>query len=373
MIAETMRPVAGVTQGEQVGAGHPPPGPENGGATPAPGPGPLQHPASAERGQAPAAVKSKAKLKLALEGWSEHGEEAMTGVQEAEGGETPERMHPRAARAKLAEAQDYLAHLEFARRAKLRLDGTTAALDEEIVRARNAVVRFSDLANARIEQRRRTAARPVSAVSPRPECCLFLDECGNHNLRADDDPFPVFCLCGIIVAAERYDAFDALWKGWKARRLGSPHARVHEPKVRHCSAAFYRKDAEEQRERLDSLGQQLAELEFTCVAAAVDKRRFAELYPTGTVDDFLPRSAYLMCIDFVFERFVHYLCDAAGDARTNASGEPRTPRRRRGARRVSPPTPRRHAMAVGAAVSPWTPSLHRVPAQGRRLERLGGR
>lgn len=246
--------------------------------------------------------------------------------EHAEGINSPERLHPRAARIKLAEAQDYLAHLEVARRAKLRLDGATASLDDEIVRARNAVVRLGEAANARIEQRRRTLGKPVPAVEPRPECMLFLDECGNHNLSPERDPFPVFCLCGIIVAAERYDAFDALWKGWKARWLGSPHTRVHEPDVRHRSHTFYRKDASEQQNLLESLEQQLAELDFACVAAAVDKRRFAERYPTGTVDDFLPKSTYLMCVDFVFERFVHYLCFGAGDARGLTQAESRGPR-----------------------------------------------
>ena len=238
----------------------------------------------------------------------------------------PGKMHPRAARIKFAEAQDYSSHLEFARRAKFRLDGDTTLLDEEIIRARNVVVRYSTCADARIEPRRHTPSKVVSEHDPRPEYHLFLDECGVHNLRPEKDPFPVFCLCGVIVAADRYETFDTLWKAWKARSLGSPHARVHDRKVRHRSDLFQRSDPIEQDQLIQSLHAQLEELEFTCIAAAIDKRRFAPKYPSGRVDDFLPRSAYLMCVDFVFERFVHFLFHAAGDGRGLAQAESRGPR-----------------------------------------------
>lgn len=49
------------------------------------------------------------------------------------GTQDQERMHPRAARVKREEAYDYLAHLEFARRAKRRLGGDVAALNDQII------------------------------------------------------------------------------------------------------------------------------------------------------------------------------------------------------------------------------------------------
>jgi hypothetical protein len=206
------------------------------------------------------------------------------------------------------------------------LDGDTAALDEQIARARNMVERYAAWADARIDPRRKLPAKVFAEHDPRPEYRFFLDECGMHDLRPEKDPFPVFCLCGIAVPADRYDTFDALWKAWKARWLGDSHARVHETNVRHRSHRFYRSDPVEQRELVESLDRQLAELEFTCIAAVIDKRRFGELYPAGKVDDFLPASAYLICIDFVFERFVHFLYHVGGDARGLTQAESRGPR-----------------------------------------------
>ena len=235
-----------------------------------------------------------------------------------------EKMNPRAARIKLAEAQDYLAFLEFARRAKVRLDGETAALDAEILSARNAVIKYAGWADARIEPRRRTPATvPGEHSPPRPEYYLFLDECGTHSLLPINDPFPVFCLCGVIVDAERYKTFDRLWKIWKAEWLGSPHVRVHEPYVRKRVREFHDGDAAREQAKIDSLAGLLASLEFTCIAAVIDKRRFSSQYPSGTVDEFLPTSCYLMCVDFLLERFVHFLYHEGGNARGIVRAESR--------------------------------------------------
>lgn len=236
-------------------------------------------------------------------------------------------MHPRAARIKLAATQDLLSHLEFARRAKMRVDGDTTVLDEQITQARNAVVKYAGLADARIDKRRHTPTKqPISSVQPRKEYLVFLDECGTHTLSAGDTSFPVFCLCSVIVAADEFARFDTAWKTWKTKHLGNVQARVHEPQVRKQSYLFYRENAVEQAALIASLDQQLSELDFVCIAAVIDKRRFSALHPEGTVDDFLPTSGYLMCIDFLFERIVHFLCFAGGDARGNTIAESRGPK-----------------------------------------------
>lgn len=235
------------------------------------------------------------------------------------------KIHPRAARLKLARAQDYLAHLEFARRAKTRLDNDTAQLDEEMIRARNAVQKYSAWADARIDPRRRLPViLPSEDSPPRREYLLFLDECGIHPLSPDSDQFPLFCLCGVIVDVERYATFDRLWKTWKAKWLGSRRVIVHEPDVRKRSHHFHvTGDPAREQAILDSLAAQLAELEFWCIAAVIDKRRFAQLYASGNVDDFLPKSGYLMCVDFIFERFVHFLYYAGENAQGAVIAESR--------------------------------------------------
>lgn len=233
-------------------------------------------------------------------------------------------MHPRAARVKAALTQDYLAHLGFARQAKLLLDGDTTHVDAEIAAARVALQRYSGWAGERIELRHQVPVVKWSEESaPRPEYWLFLDECGVHPLIAAGDPFPVFCLCGIIVNRDQYAAFDRVWRTWKAKRLGSALVRVHEPDVRRRSRQFHHDDPVEEQAIIDSLGDVLSELDFVCIAGVIDKRALAALHPDGRVDDFLPVSGYLMCVDFVMERFVHFLYHAGGDAQGFVMAESR--------------------------------------------------
>jgi hypothetical protein len=134
----------------------------------------------------------------------------------------------------------------------------------------------------------------------------------------------VFCLCGIIVEGARYAVFDQSWRDWKTQLLGTPDARVHEPAVRTRSGLFYDADPVRARGRISSLDALVESLPFTCIAAAIDKRRFVEEFPIGTVDDFLPRSTYLMCVDFIMERFTHFLCyighGAQGTVRAESRG-----------------------------------------------------
>lgn len=181
----------------------------------------------------------------------------------------PPSFHPRAARQKLAYAQDYLAFLEFARRAKARLDDDTSALDHEIETARNMVANLSQKADARVDPRR-TLPRPVHKghLGPRPEYLLFLDECGSHVMNPEGDAFAVFCLCGVIVDGARYVTFDQSWRDWKTRWLGSPDARVHEPAVRTRSGLFHDAAPVRARSRIAALDAQIESFPFTCIAAA---------------------------------------------------------------------------------------------------------
>jgi hypothetical protein len=234
------------------------------------------------------------------------------------------KLHPRAARSKLVKAQACLAHLEAARRAQLGHGGDCSAIDEAIVRARNEVLKLAGWAEERMEPRRRVpVVQRTEHSPPRRRFLIFLDECGVHTLDPDNDPFPVFCLSAVLIDAEKYLAVDRAWKTWKATWLGSWQHRVHEPDARRRSHFFHHDDPATEQALIDSLAGQLAALDFTCVSAVIDKRSLKELYPDGKVDDFLPSSTYLMCVDFVFERVVHFLYHEGEDALGDVTAESR--------------------------------------------------
>lgn len=225
------------------------------------------------------------------------------------------KLHPRAARTKVLQARDCLAYLEFARRAKLELDGNCDAIDGGITELTNVVYALSEQAGERIQPRNKVRVTHRTEHSPpRHQYLIFLDECGTHSLDIRDDPFPVFCLCAVIVDREKYGTFDRQWKAWKSRWLGSWQIRVHEPDIRKRSREFHGADKAYERSIIDALSSELSTLGFICIAAVIDKRALTATYPSGRVDDFLPSSTYLMCVDFVFERAVHFLYEVGEDA-----------------------------------------------------------
>lgn len=215
-------------------------------------------------------------------------------------------VHPRAARYRLERCRDLLSHLRLARMSMLSLGEDPSSLDDLISVSSIELSRLTTRAGERIEPRKR-AKQPLSGVIAREEFFLFLDECGSHVSSPGNSAFPIFCLCGIVVSKDIYQDLDRRWKAWKAEYLGDPNVVVHEPDIRSKRGKFRGSSKDHAAEIEKSLNQFLDEINLQCIASVVDFRCFEQLYPNSVVDDFLPRSCYLMSIDFVLERFLHFL------------------------------------------------------------------
>src|SRR6478735_2850769 len=181
--------------------------------------------------------------------------------------------------------------------------------------------RCTAIASERTEPRARKRQVTWEGVE-RKEYFLFLDECGSHVPSAAETAFPVFALCGVIIERKAYENVDHQWKEWKKAFLGSD-ALIHEPNARLRTSMFRGSSYENAMEIQHTLDNTLTQLDFTCVASVVDLRRFKEEYPDSFVDEFLPRSCYLISIDFVLERFMHFLQSVGGDARGSVIAESR--------------------------------------------------
>lgn len=218
-----------------------------------------------------------------------------------------EPQHPRAARIKLSKVEMIQRHLEQAQSGLSYLGLGDAALHEALSQTQQMRDRLAFIAKERIEPRKRfpKVIRPEGAHIP--EYYLCLDECGSHVKESTTSAFPVFCLSGVIIAKAQYETIDGRLKDWKTLHLGSPSVILHEPDIRTCSGPFYRSSNEAKLALWQNLESTLEDLEFTCISAVVDMREFARNHPQGKVDDFLPQSCYLMCIDFIMERFLHFL------------------------------------------------------------------
>lgn len=237
------------------------------------------------------------------------------------------KLPPRVARERLADALDYQALLTLTRRARLRLGSDDAALDPFLAEARRSVDRYTALAEGRVEGRRRPPVQQEwrETDPPRRQYILCLDECGSHQINPRGDRFPAFGLCGVIIDEEQYVAFDRAWKRWKATWLRDPRYVVHEPELRGREGRYHRADPDEQRQLLEALDVLLHKLEFHVIAAVIHKPEFVATFGEDPVDAFLPRSQYLICLDFVVERFVHFLYYHGADARGLVVAESRGP------------------------------------------------
>ncbi|MGC4192850.1 MAG: DUF3800 domain-containing protein [Thermomicrobiales bacterium] len=231
----------------------------------------------------------------------------------------------RAARIKLERADRILSHLKAAKGICDEIDSPAlrTAIDALIQGLTPRRSRYQSLADGRIEPRDRFK-RQVRPEGVRiPEYVLCLDECGSHVPQAALSRFPAFCVSGVILSKDAYETTDVLWKAWKAEYLGNPSIIVHEPEVRGCSGHFRRSTAPEREALWEALADILGRLDFACISAVVDLREFYQIHPNGEVDPFLPKSVYLMCIDFILERFVHFLQHRGGDARGSVVAESR--------------------------------------------------
>lgn len=146
---------------------------------------------------------------------------------------------------------------------------------------------------------------------------LFLDECGGHETNRIDSKFPVFCLCGLVVDAEKYrKQLGPRWSGFKAKYLGAIDRRIHEPSFRGKRLKYWLKshgdhDPDGFVKTLDSI---LREAEYKVIATVIRKEDYRQFLCQTSTQVFLPSSQYHIALDFILERFVHYLHYEADEA-----------------------------------------------------------
>ena len=182
---------------------------------------------------------------------------------------------PRAARLLLAEAEDYLAHLDRARHHGLALGLDVTTLEEQIRRGRAEVSRYADLSAHRLDARRRPGKeKQWKETDTRSQYMLCIDECGSYQLHPDGDPFPVFCVCGVIIQRNQYDVLQGRLNEWKERWFGSSEVVIHEPGLRKFRSTVLRTHLSNRAEILSSLHDELAAMNFTVISAVIHKPEF---------------------------------------------------------------------------------------------------
>jgi hypothetical protein len=215
--------------------------------------------------------------------------------------------------------EQYAAALRRAEQLRLDAGGDAAdpSLRDVISRAESDLRTLHRRTGGTVFSRRRPKKQQAAG-----ECVVFLDECGSHDLKAND-PYPVFALSAVIVPVTQYPNLDVRWKGWKAEALGDQNALVHEPAIRNRLGPFGGPDGPAVVEKL---ARELAELPFTAIVCAVHRTDYIQEVGIGPLDESLPAHVYLMTLDFLLERVAMALDSVFGGARAAVIAESRGPK-----------------------------------------------
>lgn len=131
---------------------------------------------------------------------------------------------------------------------------------------------------------------------------LYIDECGDNNLKNFDEQFPIFTLCGVIVSEEKREWLEQEVHALKDEFWGNQYTILHSRDIRKCQRGFeilFDLDVKKRfYERVNAiLGTASV---YTIVACAILKEPYIRNY--GRLND-----VYAQSLSFVLERAVFYL------------------------------------------------------------------
>ena len=131
---------------------------------------------------------------------------------------------------------------------------------------------------------------------------LYIDECGDHNLKNYDEQFPIFTLCGVIVREDRCEWLENEIHALKDEFWGNQHTILHSRDIRKCQRGFeILFDLEVKKHFYERINRILGTADvYTIVACAILKESYIRNY--GRLND-----VYAQSLTFVLERAVFYL------------------------------------------------------------------
>ena len=132
--------------------------------------------------------------------------------------------------------------------------------------------------------------------------CLFIVESGDHGLSPVNKEFPVFALCGVIMSAPDYLAFQTRLKQLKNEFWPDELISLHSKNIRDCEgkfSIFFNKTLKDEFYRQLSL--LIQESQFSIIASVIHKEKYKKI--KGRTDIGL----YEIALSFIIERTVMFL------------------------------------------------------------------
>lgn len=136
---------------------------------------------------------------------------------------------------------------------------------------------------------------------------LFIDETGDHGLTTLNPDFPLFLLCGALIAEEEYEKIKVSFNAIKTNLWGNKSVIFHSRDIRKCDKEFsVLFDLEKKKWFYENLNAAIASHNYTIIASAIQKDNYIKKFGKLSTD------VYELALSFIIERAIFYL-DAVGD------------------------------------------------------------
>ncbi len=131
---------------------------------------------------------------------------------------------------------------------------------------------------------------------------FFIDETGDHGLNYVDKNFPLFLLCGVLVAQESLLEIEKRINSFKRKFFNTANVILHSREIRKCEGAFQILfDLNIKKNFYQELNAILAEADYRLIASAVNKEEHIKKYGKGA------RDPYALSLSFIVERMIFCL------------------------------------------------------------------
>lgn len=130
---------------------------------------------------------------------------------------------------------------------------------------------------------------------------LFIDESGDHGLKAVDRDFPVFVLCGVIFSEDAYNLYNERASKLKTSLWNSTEVVFHSRDIRKCDKEFQILfDLKKKEYFYNEVNAMIAESDYTIISCVIQKEEYIKKY--GRLGN-----VYGTSLSFIIERTIFYL------------------------------------------------------------------
>lgn len=141
-------------------------------------------------------------------------------------------------------------------------------------------------------------------MSDKNKYFLFIDECGDHNLKNYDPVFPVFSLCGLLVSKENLNVLSKQFLDLKYKIFGTSEIIFHSVDIRKWRKEFIKlKDNKIRKDFFDGIEKILGQKDlYKIVSCTILKKELRDFNIRGEKED-----VYGLCLSYLIERSIFYI------------------------------------------------------------------